>query len=172
MSFFSRFRSCSALLFCLGRMSRTNEIVSMLTAGVSVPRLLVPLLVDRGPDDRGDQRRAELLARAACGTCAQDVLRWMRSDPARVRELLGQIFRNRTDNRTWFIQRFRPEAERIHHRAGAAAGRERQHRDELSRHAAPSIIPKTQAWELQAVEGGELRRSREHHAGGELPNRS
>ena len=34
-----------ALLFCLGRMSRANEIVSMLTAGVSVPRLLLPLFV-------------------------------------------------------------------------------------------------------------------------------
>ena len=34
-----------ALLFCLGRMSRANEIVSMLTAGVSLPRLLLPLLL-------------------------------------------------------------------------------------------------------------------------------
>ena len=34
-----------ALLFVLGRMSRANEIVSMLTAGVSVPRVLLPLIV-------------------------------------------------------------------------------------------------------------------------------
>src|SRR6266513_5783968 len=34
-----------ALLFCLGRMSRSNEIVSMLTAGVSVPRVLLPLIL-------------------------------------------------------------------------------------------------------------------------------
>ena len=33
-----------ALLFSLGRMSRSNEIVSMLTAGVSVPRVLAPLI--------------------------------------------------------------------------------------------------------------------------------
>src|SRR3954449_12610995 len=33
-----------ALLFTLGRMSRANEIVSMLTAGVSLPRILAPLL--------------------------------------------------------------------------------------------------------------------------------
>ena len=33
-----------ALLFVLGRMSRSNEIVSMLTAGVSVPRIIAPLL--------------------------------------------------------------------------------------------------------------------------------
>src|SRR5678815_2011541 len=34
-----------ALLFCLGRMSRSNEIVSALTAGVSLPRLVAPLLL-------------------------------------------------------------------------------------------------------------------------------
>ena len=34
-----------ALLFALGRMSRSNEIVSMLTAGVSLPRLVAPLLL-------------------------------------------------------------------------------------------------------------------------------
>src|SRR3954462_7725428 len=34
-----------ALLFSLGRMSRSNEIVSMLTAVVSLPRLLAPLLL-------------------------------------------------------------------------------------------------------------------------------
>src|SRR3954466_10812375 len=34
-----------ALLFTLGRMSRSNEIVSMLTAGVSLPRILAPLLI-------------------------------------------------------------------------------------------------------------------------------
>src|SRR6202165_2028165 len=34
-----------ALLFSLGRMSRSNEIVSMLTAGVSIPRVLLPLIL-------------------------------------------------------------------------------------------------------------------------------
>src|SRR5437868_7769977 len=33
-----------ALLFTLGRMSRANEVVSMLTAGVSIPRVLAPLI--------------------------------------------------------------------------------------------------------------------------------
>src|SRR6202007_3089571 len=33
-----------ALLFSLGRMSRANEIVSMLTAGISLPRILLPLI--------------------------------------------------------------------------------------------------------------------------------
>ena len=34
-----------ALLFSLGRMSRANEIVSMLTAGISIPRVLRPLFL-------------------------------------------------------------------------------------------------------------------------------
>ena len=34
-----------ALLFSLGRLSRSNEIVSMLTAGVSLPRILAPLFI-------------------------------------------------------------------------------------------------------------------------------
>src|SRR4029077_5855524 len=33
-----------SLLFALGRMSGSNEIVSMLTAGVSLPRVLLPLI--------------------------------------------------------------------------------------------------------------------------------
>src|SRR6185503_8499574 len=33
-----------ALLFSLGRMSRSNEIVSLLTAGISLSRILLPLM--------------------------------------------------------------------------------------------------------------------------------
>src|SRR5438477_1759555 len=33
-----------SLLFALGRMSRSNEIVSMLTAGISLPRVLLPFI--------------------------------------------------------------------------------------------------------------------------------
>ncbi|MDQ6809568.1 MAG: LptF/LptG family permease [Verrucomicrobiota bacterium] len=96
-----------ALLFCLGRMSRTNEIVSMLTAGVSVPRVIAPLVL------------IGLLT-----TAASTALNWSLSphaDYARKTVLeansrrkqmgiTGQIFRNRTDNRTWFIQQFFPGA--------------------------------------------------------------
>ncbi len=96
-----------ALLFCLGRMSRTNEIVSMLTAGVSVPRLLAPLFA------------MGLLSAAISGIlnyalaphaeqARKTYLDVARSD-AREPGLYAQIFRNRTDDRTWFIQRFRPQ---------------------------------------------------------------
>ena len=96
-----------ALLFCLGRMSRTNEIVSMLTAGVSVPRLLTPLLA------------MGLLTTALAGAlnyslaphAEQTHKTYFDSMRANAREpgLTAQIFRNRTEDRTWFIQRFRPD---------------------------------------------------------------
>jgi LPS export ABC transporter permease LptG len=95
-----------ALLFCLGRMSRSNEIVSMLTAGVSLPRILAPLLIigllttvastalNYSLAPHGEYEHKRLL-----------------EDPSSRRQVFGltaQIFRNRTDNRTWFIQQFFP----------------------------------------------------------------
>jgi lipopolysaccharide export system permease protein len=96
-----------ALLFCLSKMSRTNEIVSMLANGVSVPRLLFPLFV------------MGLLTAAASGAlnytlaphaeqARKAYFEDMRAD-TRDPGLLGQIFRSRRDNRTWFIQRFLPD---------------------------------------------------------------
>ena len=95
-----------ALLFTLGRMSRSNEIVSMLTAGVSLPRILAPLLL------------AGLLTTAAStflnyslAPHAEYARKKLLEDPQSRRQQLGlvaQIFRNRTDNRTWFIQQFYP----------------------------------------------------------------
>ena len=93
-----------ALLFSLGRMSRSNEIVSMLTAGISIPRLLTPLIamglvtvVASFALNYELAPHAELAKKNFIAT-------------ARAHEVTvqGQIFRNRTDLRTWFIQSFRP----------------------------------------------------------------
>jgi lipopolysaccharide export system permease protein len=93
-----------ALLFSLGRMSRTNEIVSMLTAGVSLPRLLLPLLgmgilmtlttmaLNYSAAPHAELARSRYLSSSGSGEGAH---------------INGQIFRNRTDARTWFIQDFR-----------------------------------------------------------------
>jgi lipopolysaccharide export system permease protein len=93
-----------ALLFTLGRMSRANEVVSMLTAGVSLPRLLLPLIgmglltvaasmaLNYSLAPHAELARKALLSEARSRTAAS---------------VEGQIFRNRTDNRTWFIQNFR-----------------------------------------------------------------
>ena len=94
-----------ALLFSLGRMSRANEIVSMLTAGVSLPRVLFPLIV-----------LGLLTTAAAIGLNYSlaphaELARKRLLEEARTRAetvITGQVFRNRTDARTWFIQSFRP----------------------------------------------------------------
>jgi lipopolysaccharide export system permease protein len=93
-----------ALLFSLGRMSRSNEIVSMLTAGVSIPRMLLPL-IGIGLLTVG----ASMALNYSLAPHAELVRRTFLYI-ARSREPLiqGQIFRNRTDSRTWFIQNFRP----------------------------------------------------------------
>ena len=94
-----------SLLFALGRMSRANEIVSMLTAGVSLPRVLMPLIgiglltVAASMALNYSLAPHSELARKAFLSEAQ-------SRPGRY--VQGQIFRNRTDSRTWFIQNFLP----------------------------------------------------------------
>lgn len=95
-----------ALLFCLGRMSRANEIVSMLTAGVSVPRVLLPLFVIGLLTTLGSAALNYSLAPHA-DLARKTVL----EDPHSRRSelgIMGQVFRNRTDDRTWFIQQFKP----------------------------------------------------------------
>src|SRR5436853_5317387 len=93
-----------ALLFALGRMSRANEIVSMLTAGVSIPRVLAPLIGMGLLTVAGSFALNYSLAPHA------EMAKKNFIANARSREFTvqGQIFRNRTDDRTWFIQSFRP----------------------------------------------------------------
>jgi lipopolysaccharide export system permease protein len=94
-----------ALLFCLGRMSRANEIVSMLTAGISVPRVLLPLIV-LGLFTVGATfaLNYELAPHA---DNARRIILQSEQKTRRSNSIEGQIFRNRTDDRTWFIQNFR-----------------------------------------------------------------
>jgi lipopolysaccharide export LptBFGC system permease protein LptF len=94
-----------ALLFSLGRMSRANEIVSMLTAGVSIPRVLRPLIVI------GLLTVAATTALNYSLAPHAELARKMFLGGGRARQtpvIEGQIFRNRTDHRTWFVQSFRP----------------------------------------------------------------
>ena len=93
-----------ALLFSLGRMSRANEIVSMLTAGVSIPRVLAPLI------GMGLLTVAASLALNYSLAPHAEMAKKNFVATARAHQynVQGQIFRNRTDLRTWFIQSFRP----------------------------------------------------------------
>jgi lipopolysaccharide export system permease protein len=93
-----------ALLFTLGRMSRANEIVSMLTAGVSLPRVLLPL-VGIGLLTVGVSMALNYSLAPHAELARKALLSQVRGRPDTFIE--GQIFRNRTDARTWFIQNFR-----------------------------------------------------------------
>ncbi len=95
-----------AVLFTLSRMSRTNEIVSMLTAGVSIPRLLVPLFAV-GIATAGVSAALNFSLAPHADQARRIAFQELR-DEVRGADVTGQIFRNRTANRTWFIQRFRP----------------------------------------------------------------
>src|SRR4029453_14031979 len=93
-----------SLLFALGRMSRSNEIVSMLTAGVSLPRVLLPLIAIGLLTVAASMALNYSLAPHA-ELARKAFLSEATSRPAR--SIQGQVFRNRTDLRTWFIQNFR-----------------------------------------------------------------
>ena len=93
-----------SLLFALGRMSRSNEIVSMLTAGVSLPRVLLPLIGIGLLTVAASMALNYSLAPHA-ELARKTFLSEAQSRPAR--NIQGQVFRNRTDLRTWFIQNFR-----------------------------------------------------------------
>src|SRR5437016_3014075 len=137
-----------ALLFVLGRMSRSNEVVSMLTAGVSVPRIIAPLLT------------AGLLTTAASTALnyslaphAEFAHKKLLEDTQSRRpqlSLMAQIFRNRTDNRTWFIQMFRPEENKF---ITLHIVQQDANDNITANYIATSAVyhPETKAWELQQV---------------------
>ncbi len=98
-----------ALLFSLGRMSRANEIVSMLTAGVSVPRVALPLLLV-GLLTTGVTFVLNYSLAAHAERARKTFFDEINRGGPRDVVINGQVFRNRTDDRTWFIARFRPGA--------------------------------------------------------------
>ena len=103
-----------ALLFVLGRMSRSNEVVSMLTAGVSVPRIIAPLLA------------AGLLTTAASTALnyslaphAEYARKTLLEDPKSRRQQLGQIVHGHRSPRNG-------DGFRLHARVVDVAGRQQR----------------------------------------------
>ncbi len=95
-----------ALLYCLGRMSQSNEILSMLSAGVSLGRVLLPVFLvglaatglstylNYAAAPQADARRERAEAELEAGRRLQ-----------RLNNTVGYLFPNRTDNRVWFIEK-------------------------------------------------------------------
>jgi LPS export ABC transporter permease LptG len=101
-----------ALLFCCGRMSRSNEIISMLSSGRSLGRVLMPLFVSGAAMsvlclwlNYQLAPRAEAAKRASL----EDIRRSKGRDMPRD-QVDGHLFRDRLSGRTWFVKRLRPSS--------------------------------------------------------------
>ena len=98
-----------ALLFSLSRMSRSNEIISMLTAGRSILRVLLPLI---GVGLAGTAvclgLNYELAphAEAIKKVALDQIGRGKRAGD--VEPLKGHLFRDRMNHRTWYVKRYTP----------------------------------------------------------------
>src|SRR5260370_5413334 len=127
-------------------MSRATESVSLLPAGVSIPRGLAPLVgiglltvaasfalnYSLGP-------HAEIAKKNFVATA--------RSHQYSVQ---GQIFRNRTDARTWFIQSFRPGHDLFNN---VQVLQQDEHDNIVTNFLAARAVyhPETKTWELAQV---------------------
>ncbi|MEA3188138.1 MAG: lipopolysaccharide export system permease protein [Chthoniobacter sp.] len=102
-----------ALLYSLSRMSRSNEIISMLTAGRSVVRILFPLIL------MGVLASfASLALNYKLGPHSEDAKRTLLEQITKGKDktssLEAQLFRNRANNRTWFVQTMKKNANDLH----------------------------------------------------------
>ena len=138
------------LLFSLGRMSRTNEIVSMLTAGVSIPRLMLPLIA-AGVVTAAVSGALNYSLAPKAEHARKTFFEGLRQ-PSAAREFAfsGQIFRNRAEKRTWFIQRFRPEDGQF----VTVQVLQQDENDNIVRNymaTSAAYLPHRQAWDLRGV---------------------
>src|SRR2546427_10425781 len=139
-----------ALLFTLGRMSRANEVVSMLTAGVSLPRVLLPL-ISMGLLTVAASMALNYSLAPHAEMARKTFLSDTRVRPARYIE--GQIFRNRTDLRTWFIQNFLPRSNTFNN----VQVLQQDANDNIVMNylaARAPYRPETQTWDLENVKVG------------------
>jgi len=93
-----------ALLYSLTAMSRSNEIISMIGAGLSVTRILVPLmfvgLILTGVTGWFNYEGAPHAA-----AIRKQMLRDIKRGEKWEVRLLGHLFRNREQRRTWFVRK-------------------------------------------------------------------
>ncbi len=101
-----------AIVYTLSRMSRRNEVISFLTAGVSLPRILLPLFVFALAmtwlSNTLNNRLAPIAQRVA-----REKMEEFRNKNKRPATLSAHIFRHRTENRIWFIHRIPLQGEQM-----------------------------------------------------------
>ncbi len=105
-----------ALIFCLSRMSRSNEIISMLTAGMSVWRIVLPLAL-AGVVLTGLLMVLNYQAAPRAEAGKQLLLEQIKNDKKKLQKGIidGYLFRERQQARTWFIKRFRQATGTLDH---------------------------------------------------------
>jgi LPS export ABC transporter permease LptG len=97
-----------ALLYSLSRMSRSNELISMLGAGVSVSRVLLPLFIVGGLVTGGSLALNYKLAPNS-EAIKKQVLSEIMKKKFKGGDYNGLLFRNRMANRTWYIEKMTRE---------------------------------------------------------------
>jgi LPS export ABC transporter permease LptG len=101
-----------ALLYSLTAMSRSNEIISMLGAGVSVTRVLVPLMVV-GLVLTAVTAYFNYESAPHAAMIKKRTLRDIKRGKTTEVGLTGHLYRNREDLRTWFSRRVYAESQRL-----------------------------------------------------------
>lgn len=106
-----------ALLYSLSQMSRRNEIIAMLTAGRSVVRVLMPLVLIGLILTAGClvlnwewAPHAEAVKEVALERITKDKKKKKKIEE---REIEGHLFRDRQNYRTWYVQKMRPGSPRM-----------------------------------------------------------
>lgn len=102
-----------ALLYALTQMSRRNEIISMLCAGRSIIRLLMPLFI-LGLILTGIATVFNYSLAPHAGAVKKEILTDLRKQGDVNRKAVrAHLYRNREDRRFWFISRLNPAIERL-----------------------------------------------------------
>lgn len=93
-----------ALLYSLTAMSRSNEIISMIGAGRSVTRILVPLILV-GLVLTAVTAAFNFEGAPHAGAIRKQMLRDIKRGQKREVRIQGHLFRNREQLRTWFVRK-------------------------------------------------------------------
>ncbi|MBE2204687.1 MAG: LptF/LptG family permease [Chthoniobacterales bacterium] len=92
------------LLYSLTAMSRSNEIISMLGAGLSVVRILIPLIVV-GVFLSVVTAIFNFSGAPHAAAAKKQMVRDIKRGEKRTEAVFGHLFRNREAQRTWFMRR-------------------------------------------------------------------
>jgi len=99
-----------ALLFSLSKMSRSNEIIAMLTSGQSLTRVLLPL-IGAGLALTGVCCWLNYALAPHSDAIKKELKDQISKKGIRSKYLIGQLFRNRADRRTWYVTRMPARAD-------------------------------------------------------------